>query len=238
MRAPPAAGPARPAALAATNQNQNDGSRMSRVDPLRQPLQARSVASYGRLIAAAREILAEKSFDDATVAEIAERAGLTVGAFYARFTDKEALLRHLEELLFDAMRSVVEHIATRAEGRAPASLVRDLSTALVRIYRRQRAVARALVLRSHSDPALAERLRALNRENMRKVIAALLASGQIRHAVPERAVWFALHAQRALLRDAILFGDGWAGDRRPSDARLVDESTRLVAAYLGFAEGA
>ena len=92
----------------------------------------------------------------------------------------------------------------------------------MRIYRRQRAVARALVLRSHSDPALAERLRALNRENMRKVIAALLASGQIRHAVPERAVWFALHAQRALLRDAILFGDGWAGDRRPSDARLVD----------------
>lgn len=209
---------------------------MLRVDPLRQPLQARSVASYGRLLAAAREILAEKSFDDATVAEIVERAGLTVGAFYARFTDKEALLRHLEELLFDAMRTVVQRIATHAAGRAPALLVRDLSTALVRIYRRQRAVARALVLRSHADPALAERLRALNRENMQKVIEALLASGQIRHGEPERALWFALHAHRAVLRDSILFGDGWSGNRRLSDARLVDEATRLVAGYLGFVE--
>lgn len=209
---------------------------MPRVDPLRRPRQARSVASYGRLLGAAREILAEKSFDEATVAEIAERAGLTVGAFYARFADKEALLGHLEQLLFETTRTVVARIAAHAAGRAPASLLRELTTALVRIYRRQRAVARALVLRSHTDPALAERLRALNRDNMRRIADALLASGAIRHPQPERAIWFALHAQRALLRDAILFGDGWAGERRISDARLVDEAARLVAGYLGLAE--
>ena len=85
------------------------------VASLKTPVQARSVASYERLVAATRAVLEEKSFDEATVAEIAARAGLTVGAFYARFEDKEALLRHLEELLFDEMRALVADVALRAD---------------------------------------------------------------------------------------------------------------------------
>ena len=65
---------------------------MTAVEP---PKQARSRRTYHRLLEAASELLADRPFDEITVDEIAERAGYTKGAFYARFDSKAALLRHL-----------------------------------------------------------------------------------------------------------------------------------------------
>lgn len=205
---------------------------------LKAPVQARSVASYERLVAAARGVLAEKSFDEATVAEIAARAGLTVGAFYARFEDKDALLRHLEELVFDEMRTLVAEVAARADRResGPAALVGNLVAALAGVYRESRAVCRALVLRSRTDGALRERLRALNRENIERIVAALAASGAVDHPEPARALEFALLAERSLLREAILFGEGFGHGRRWRDEELLDETTRMISRYLGLPE--
>jgi len=207
--------------------------------PLKTPVQARSVASYERLLTAARDVLEEKSFDEATVAEIAARAGLTVGAFYARFEDKEALLRHLEDLVFDEMRDLVTEVAARADRRetGPVELVRDLVGALAGVYRESRAVCRALVLRSRTDGELRERLRALNRENIERIVGALAASGAVGHLEPEKALEFALLAGRSLLREAILFGDGFGPSRRWRDEELLDETTRMIARYLGLPEG-
>jgi AcrR family transcriptional regulator len=52
-----------------------------------------------RLLLATAELLAERGFAEVSVAEIAARAGCSVGAFYARFPDKEAVLRTLEQQL-------------------------------------------------------------------------------------------------------------------------------------------
>jgi AcrR family transcriptional regulator len=46
-----------------------------------------------RLVSAAAEVFAEKGYDRARVAEIAERAGLTTGAIYGRFRGKAELLQ-------------------------------------------------------------------------------------------------------------------------------------------------
>ena len=46
----------------------------------RAPRQARSEATYRRLLDAAERLLSEESFDRVTVAEIAARAGVTIGA--------------------------------------------------------------------------------------------------------------------------------------------------------------
>jgi AcrR family transcriptional regulator len=44
------------------------------------------------LLAAAREIFAEKGYDGTRVQDVAIRAGMTTGAIYANFRDKDALL--------------------------------------------------------------------------------------------------------------------------------------------------
>jgi len=62
---------------------------------IRPPQQARSQQTLSRILDAAEAILAEKGWEDASVAEIARRAGSSVGAFYTRFPDKDTLLAAL-----------------------------------------------------------------------------------------------------------------------------------------------
>src|SRR3954462_15085916 len=66
----------------------------------RAPQQSRSRETLDRILDAAERVLEEKSFTEATLAEIMERAGVTVGAFYRRFPDKDALLHLLDERFF------------------------------------------------------------------------------------------------------------------------------------------
>jgi AcrR family transcriptional regulator len=201
---------------------------------LRPPVQARSQATYRRLLDAAEELLLEKSFDETSVADICARAGLTVGAFYARFTGKEALLVHLEERLTAEMEDLVAGaVAPSAEGRTPREMLEILIRELVAAYNRRRSSARMLVLRSHSDAALKERLQDLNRRTMGRIAGYLEERARIRHGDPARAR-FALLAMRSVLRESILFKETWFGSDRLSEADLAREVTRMVAAYLGL----
>src|SRR5579863_6613770 len=68
----------------------------------------------GRLGQAAFELFAERGFEQVTVAEIAERAGLTERTFFRYFADKR-------EVLFAGTEAFAETVV-RALGAAPTSL--------------------------------------------------------------------------------------------------------------------
>src|SRR4051812_47767739 len=76
--------------------------RRSRLHP---PRQARSRATLDRLLAAAEGLLAERGgFERASVADLVRRAKTSVGAFYTRFPDKQALLACFDERFFESGR--------------------------------------------------------------------------------------------------------------------------------------
>src|SRR5262247_4515900 len=56
------------------------------------PQQARSRESLRKLLKAAAEVLGQHGIEGATIPRIARHAGLTPGAVYRRFRDKDALL--------------------------------------------------------------------------------------------------------------------------------------------------
>src|SRR4051812_42400428 len=56
------------------------------------PQQARSRESMRKLLKAAAEVLGQHGLEGATIPRIAQHAGLTPGAIYRRFSDKDALL--------------------------------------------------------------------------------------------------------------------------------------------------
>jgi AcrR family transcriptional regulator len=66
-----------------------------------QPQQERSQVTMNQILDAAAAILESKAFDELTVAEVVQQAGTSVGAFYGRFKDKEALLLALDERFFE-----------------------------------------------------------------------------------------------------------------------------------------
>src|SRR6516164_4705593 len=69
----------------------------------------------GRLAQAALELYAERGFEETTVAEIAERAGLTERTFFRHFADKREVLfagaAALQELLVGAVASAPDSVA-------------------------------------------------------------------------------------------------------------------------------
>src|SRR5271170_5071517 len=69
----------------------------------------------GRLAQAAMELYAERGFDQTTVAEIAQRAGLTERTFFRHFADKREVLfaggDALQELLVSAVADAPDGLA-------------------------------------------------------------------------------------------------------------------------------
>src|ERR1700761_8235740 len=59
--------------------------------------QARSRATRERLLEAAESVFAKKGYDGAKISDIAEEAGVSVGAVYFRFRDKSALFSAIAE---------------------------------------------------------------------------------------------------------------------------------------------
>src|SRR5262245_32172454 len=64
------------------------------------PKQDRSEKTLLRLLDAAEELIGERGLEGLSIPEIVRRAGYSVGGFYARFADKNQLLRALEERFF------------------------------------------------------------------------------------------------------------------------------------------
>ena len=90
---------------------------------VRPPQQRRSRESYERVLDAAHALLEENGFEGLTVQEVARRSGVSVGAIYERFGNKETLLRAVHARLMESMSEAGQAAgdpAARADGAAAA----------------------------------------------------------------------------------------------------------------------
>lgn len=83
------------------------------VDVSREPRQERSRRSSSRILAAARAVLAERGLDGFSVQEVAERAEVSVGNVYRRYTGRDQLLACVrEEVLAELAADTRANLAT------------------------------------------------------------------------------------------------------------------------------
>jgi AcrR family transcriptional regulator len=90
----------------------------------------RRAATRAALIAAARELFAERGFAGAGREDIVERAGVTRGAMYHHFASKEDLFRAVFEQIEDEMSAVILAAAADA-GADPVARFRAGTTAFL-----------------------------------------------------------------------------------------------------------
>jgi AcrR family transcriptional regulator len=207
---------------------------------VRAPQQVRSQETLDRILDAAEALVTEKGFEDATVAEIARRAGSSVGAFYARFRDKTGLLyalydRYLEQAMATADAALDP---ARWQGTAIPDLVRAVVRFLVEIYREREGLIRAFVVRNQSDIEFRARQERLSHYVNTKLSALLLARAtEIAHPNPARAAAFGLTMTVSTIESVVLFGELRSADLMLSDEELAAELTRAFLAYLGVSDG-
>lgn len=204
---------------------------------IRRPRQARSQRTLDRILDAAEALLMEKGFEDVKVADVVARAGSSVGAFYARFRDKDGLLFALQERWLEQAQATTDDATDpqRWEGAGVAEILRSVVPFLVGIFRERRGLLRAFVLRHYTDASFREQRDRLSDYVTEKLAALLLARrDEIGHPDPERAARFGLGLVFDGIQSAVLFGEARGGPL--SDDQLAAELTRVYLAYLGVSE--
>ena len=74
-----------------------------------------AVRNYQRIVDAAREVLGERGAE-ASIEEIAARAGVGVGTVYRRFASKDALIDELLRLALEQLVAATDDALSRADG--------------------------------------------------------------------------------------------------------------------------
>jgi AcrR family transcriptional regulator len=164
--------------------------------------QKRGQITYDALIDTAFSLLAEKEFDEISIAELAQKAGYSVGAFYARFTSKDEL--------FDAM--VQQHVQNRRKVRRrqfgeinDVGLLHELLDETVRYYWGRRRFWRACLIRSIREPAFWTPMRKLSHEFADALLGRLGArAGRALTREEDANVRFAVQLAFGLINNTIL----------------------------------
>ena len=149
------------------------------------------------------------SFDDLSIAEICKSAGVSVGNFYNRFSDKQALLSALYVMHESKRTATYKARLDPADwvGLDIAQRVRKMVDAFVDYYSDRPGLIRSFTLhhRSHPDQVPQETREALT--TIYEQAASLLAGDGvgISHADPVEACKFAIFILAAACREKIVF---------------------------------
>ena len=198
--------------------------------------QQRSRDTHDAIIGAFRELLATAPFDAISVAQIAKRAGASVGGVYARFASKEALLLPvIDDILAEAATGLNQALdAVAGPGHKLEDVVRAYVEPMIAMFRRHRVamiqVSRAA--RGDTARAIQERAHAFNMHaHERFRVLAWAHRDEISHATPKVAIELALFFGSACGREGILSENWRSYQTRPDDDTLARE---IVAAMLAF----
>jgi AcrR family transcriptional regulator len=181
--------------------------------------------ALGRLVIAALELFAERGYDQTTVADVAERAGVTERTFYRYFTDKR-------EVLFGAGHVWEDQIIAGIEKADPSLPPLEVVTAglvagaALLDERRPFALRRAAVLAA--TPSLQER-ELLKMTKLAEAIALTLG----KRGVAELDAQLAAEAGVAAFRVAFA---RWIADAA-GELSLGEHITQAAAALRVLAEG-
>jgi AcrR family transcriptional regulator len=201
------------------------------------PKQARSERTLQRLLDAAEVLIEEKGHAAVSIPEIARRARSSVGGFYARFRDKNELLRALEERHFIEVWQRLEAVADarRWENAGTTEIVQAAVALLVGITRQRRRLIAAFLVSAIQDPVIREGGLRFRRRIEERIRALLLPRrAEMNHPDPPLAIDLALQTAFALMNQHVLIEETEAGGHAVSDDDLRRELTTMFLRYVGI----
>jgi len=205
------------------------------------PQQARSRESLRRLMKAAAEVLGQHGVEGTTIPRIAQHAGLTPGAVYRRFPDKDALLE-----------TVILGILERQDERLRVALTPEMArqiplavfaehviTSMLISYRASAGLLRAVrqFVQARDETAFYKKVAKLEMRTFQYLMELFLVHRkEIRHRDPQVAVAFALVMLSSTLIELILVDHDlkcWQVVIPKEDQTLKRELLRNFLNYLG-----
>jgi len=196
------------------------------------PLQARSQKTLEKLTRATETLLETHDWSSIQVQSICAKAKVSVGSFYARFDNKEALLDHLDDLY---TQSVLENTKSLGHEIATAACLKDavelLTNAIHNFYTEKTGLSRALIMRARSGHVeTRSRTRQMTDSIPDLIVCFKPHSGEILHDDWERAMRECVGVSFHALRENLLFSQSL--DIAIPGKRLRNMLTRMICLHL------
>lgn len=205
------------------------------------PQQERSRESMRKLLKAAAEVLGQHGVEGATIPRIAQHAGLTPGAVYRRFHDKEALL---EEVILGILERQEERMRTgltpEKAAQIPLALFAEqVISGMVMSYRMNAALLRAMrmFVLGRAQTAFCRKTDKIDARSHERLVKLFLAHRKsIRHPDPRAAISLGFMMISSMLFDWVVMPmdvSEWKSLLPKDDHALKRELTRAFLSYLG-----
>lgn len=198
---------------------------------LASPTQARSKKALERFLNVAAELLANNTFEETGISQIAQLAESSVGTFYRLLGDKDILLYAVHERFVKESQSAIDEsieALLRDDLSASERIDRFIRT-LITLFAQREGLLRALIRRSSSDLQFRQRFHQLNAAIGQAFCRIVLAQPQaIRHPYPDQAADLAAHMMLASMNYYTLTG---SLGMTPAES-IPQELSRLVLNYL------
>jgi AcrR family transcriptional regulator len=202
---------------------------------VRAPKQKRSLESFERVLEASTSLLEERPFDAFTIQDVSRRAGVSVGAIYERFGNKDSLLRAVHARAMESLEAEqVDVAAGDGSTDAPAhEIVAASVRSMAGVFERHEKLLRAFMHLGAVDNEINRRRRSSTTDLSRRFAAAVLARrDEIAHANPEAAVDVAFRVAFSTFARRTLHGPEFESDRPIRWKELADEVAAACVAYL------
>lgn len=206
-----------------------------------EPQQARSRESLRKLLKAAAQVLGQHGVEGTTIPRIAAHAGLTPGAIYRRFNDKDALL---ETVIMGILERQDERLRTgltpEMAGQIPLPVfAAQIVDSLLVSYRANAELLRAIrqFLQGRMGTEFWKKACRLEVRSYERMVELFLAHAKdIQHPDPRTAVSLGMLMVISTLHELILDTPEmkvWKGLLPQDDQALKRELTRAFLGYVG-----
>ena len=199
------------------------------------PKQERSHASVRRTLAAAAQLLKEKDGGTPTITEVSQRAKVSMSSIYARFENKEALVRATLARVVEEINLGQKKMLAKA-GRGSPSLDRFmpmLIDGMAEFMSENAAILRVLMQRSALDPTARRLTEESYRRSMMQVEEALLRFRDTSGSPgPEQAAQSIFRVVYATIAGFLAFGQSHDRDGREDWRQLKCDLELMCTALL------
>ncbi len=205
--------------------------------------QARSRATLDRLLDATEALLTEKAWEDVSVAEIAQRADSSVGAFYSRFRDKDGMLNALHERFVAEAQATADEMLDpeRWRGASVSEIVEAIIEFRMRMHSERVGLLRAFMLQTVYHRGFRARAQRLGHHLSQGFVELMIARRrELLHPEPALAAEFVGRVVNSVLQNRVLFEElAEPPGRTWTTEQITNELTHTCLAYLGvFPESA
>lgn len=200
----------------------------------RKPRQARSQATEEALLDAGLACIEEFGIDATPMTVAAERAGVSIGAIYFRFGDKEGFIQAALQYGFNQIRADTEVLLAQAvmQDKSPEDVIGAFVELAVQVQSSRQRLFRAVLKRALDDPGAWDPVGHLGIEMSSRLVDTLQRFPVVT-AIPDwkHKVLFGIHAARTAHFNSLYNAQA----PLPADhSQRIAELRGLVVSFLGL----